>query len=435
MSRRDVLSLLGCAAVCGTLPGAASGDVAAIDRDKKYPGIEDGAGWRAAALQRIETQRKFDFSIRLVDGAGRAIGGRNVDAALYRHAFGFGGGMRLREVFDEQRPLELRQQYQELSAQLFHKVVALNALKWKHIERNEPYIDPFFDWSAANELPIRGHTLVWPDFQRAPANIAKYADDPEGLREAINAHLEYMITRCRGHIAEWDVLNEPFTQHTYMDLLGKSAAVDWFETVRKLDPDAKRYINDYGVLTRVSEEHRDYYFDYISGLLEAGAPVQGIGFQAHNPARFAVTAPETILATLDRFAALGLPQQITEFDVESKDEDFQARYTEDFMIAVFSHPSTVGLLTWTPFEYGKAKVSKPDAVFFDRNLRAKANAHTWDELVNRRWSTAVKGATDEQGGIAFRGFAGKYRLNAGAGTTPHTIELDSNKRVAEVTLT
>jgi hypothetical protein len=64
------------------LPGAASGDVAAIDRDKKYPGIEDGAGWRAAALQRIETQRKFDFSIRLVDGAGRAIGGRNVDAAL-----------------------------------------------------------------------------------------------------------------------------------------------------------------------------------------------------------------------------------------------------------------------------------------------------------------------------------------------------------------
>ena len=70
-------------------------------------------------------------------------------------------------------------------------------------------------------------------------------------------------------------------------------------------------------------------------------------------------SPENILQTLDRFAGFGLDMQITEFDVERTDRDLQARYTTDFLIAVFSHPATVGLLTWTPFEYDDAIVSKP----------------------------------------------------------------------------
>lgn len=50
----------------------------------------------------------------------------------------------------------------------------------------------------------------------------------------------------------------------------------------------------------------------------AGAPIHGIGVQGHIGQQ--PRAPELVLSDLDLLAGEGLPVQITEFDVNTKDE-------------------------------------------------------------------------------------------------------------------
>ena len=129
--------------------------------------------------------------------------------------------------------------------------------------------------------------------------------------------------------------------------------------------------------------------------------------------------------------------QVTEFDVERTDRDLQARYTLDFLIAVFSHPATVGLLTWTPFEYGDTVVSKPEAAFYDKELRPRPNGEVWNLLVNRQWRTRESGATSPAGRFNFRGFPGTYNVRVEAGSTVETTtaEFPSGKNEVAITLT
>jgi GH35 family endo-1,4-beta-xylanase len=202
-----------------------------------------------------------------------------------------------------------------------------------------------------------------------------------------------------------------------MDLLGPEVVNDWFRLAEQANPGLTRYINDYGVLTRSTKAHQQFYFDYIQGLLDANVPVQGIGFQGHGPEKFAPTPPHELLRVMDKFATLGLPLQVTEFDFETTDQDLQAQYTSDFLIAIFSHPAMTGLVTWTPYEYIKGRGPKPDAAFFDYKLREKPNGQVWNSLVNDSWRTRMKVVTDDKGVAAFRGFKGSYNVEVASGAS------------------
>jgi hypothetical protein len=285
-------------------------------------------------------------------------------------------------------------------------------------------------------MPVRGHCLVWPRFRRIPDSLHGLRGDPPALRATIEAHITEMVSRYDWPLIEWDVLNEPWTEHEFMDLLGPEVVHDWFRIAERTNPRLGRWINDFGVLTRPSPAHQDFYFDYIARLLQAGVPLTGIGFQGHIPKRFAPTGPEDLLATMDRFARLGLPLQVTEFDFETRDEELQARYTQDFLTSVFSHPSMVGLVTWTPFEYEAGQGPKPDAAFFDHALRRKPNADAWFEQVNNAWRTKARVQTDQEGIARFRGFHGSYRLDLKKGSTEKhlAVPLDREAPFATVTL-
>ena len=435
MKRRDFISQLSGSVALGLVAGSA---VANADNEvlAAYDGMADSACWRRDALTRIEATRKGNFKLRIGDATGAPLNNARVRASLYRHDFGFGAAVRPSRLLDTRYPDELRQRYQDICASRFHKLTAENALKWKHLKKNEPYLNPFLDWCQSKHLPVRGHCLAWAGFDRIPRELATYKNDADGLRDLVNRHVRDLASKYKGPIVEWDVLNEPYSEHEFMDILGKESAIDWFHIAAEANPEAKRYINDFGVLTRSSEQHQDFYYKYIQWLLESGAPVQGVGFQAHTPARFAPTPPEVMLVTMDRFDNLGLEQQVTEFDYETENEDLQARYTQDFLIAVFSHPSMTGLINWTPFEYGENIISKPSAALYDRHLNPKANAIVWDELVNDSWSTDRLVSTDEYGDAVFRGFKGTYEVEVSAGSSSGTylVPLTSSDVVAHVNL-
>ena len=65
--------------------------------------------------------------------------------------------------------------------------------------------------------------------------------------------------------------------------------------------------------TRITTNGRSY------NLIDQGAPITGLGMQGHFGDN--VTAPEKLLSLLDRFARFGLDIKITEFDINTDDQD------------------------------------------------------------------------------------------------------------------
>lgn len=426
-----------------TLAGASLVPATGFAKKKKQPaslathyeGMEASATWRSEALERIEKLRKAEFKVKVSDASGKPLRGAEVSVSMQRHHFGFGGAIHPKYLFDLGEP-EHKQFYRDISTRYFHRVTIANGLKWKHYDAQRVVVDQCLDWCIEEQLPVRGHCLVWPRFRRIPKRFHHLRNDKPALKKAIENHIIEMVSRYDEPLIEWDVLNEPFTEHEFMDLLGPDVVKDWFRLTEQANPRLKRYINDFGVLTRPSETHQQFYFDYIRGLLEDGVAVQGIGFQGHIPQQFAPTAPRDLFRTLDRFATLGLPLQVTEFDFETRNLDLQARYTADFLIAMFSHPAMTGLVYWSPFEYVEGGGSKPDAAFFDFNRKQKPNGEVWNSLVNQNWRTDMKLVTDDSGHAEFRGFKGSYDVQATLGTERVTTRssLIENEDYAELTL-
>lgn len=121
--------------------------------------------------------------------------------------------------------------------------------------------------------------------------------------------------------------------------------VDWFRAARVGAPGVTLFLNDYTMFQGEGPNSPSgKFFENAKFLKESGAPIDAIGEQGH----IGGTPPgiEYILSWLDRFAKLGLPIQISEFDITSDDDDFKARYLHDFMTALYIHPATIGLIQW-----------------------------------------------------------------------------------------
>src|SRR5581483_2538201 len=129
------------------------------------------------------------------------------------------------------------------------------------------------------------------------------------LAKVITDHIAETTSAFRGSLVDWDVINETFTNHDFMDILGRHAMVDWFKAARAGGPSAKLYINDFNILEGVDTAHQDDYAATIHYLIEQGAPVEGIGLQSHFPAR--VTPMDELMKRFDRFAAFGNELEIT----------------------------------------------------------------------------------------------------------------------------
>ena len=109
--------------------------------------------------------------------------------------------------------------------------------------------------------------------------------NPPQLAKVILDHIAETTTELRGKFVDWDVINETFTNHDFMDILGRQVMVDWFKAARAGDPDAKLYINDFNIIEGDDKAHQDDYAATIKYLIDEGAPVDGIGLQSHFPSR------------------------------------------------------------------------------------------------------------------------------------------------------
>jgi len=226
----------------------------------------------------------------------------------------------------------------------------------------------------------------------------------------------------RGLVRDWDVLNEPWSNHTLQDVLGEEAMADWFRAAKAADPEARLFINDFGILNKAGEHkvHQDHYEKTIQFLLEHNAPIDGIGMQAHFG--WDLTPPVKLVSILDRFAKLGLPLRVSEFDINIDDEDLQADYLRDFYTAVFSHEAVEAIMMWGFWDGDHWKGNAP---IYREDWTLKPSGEAWKNLVFDQWWTREEGKTDEDGVFSIRGFLGNYEI---------TVETQSRKKVETCSL-
>lgn len=243
------------------------------------------------------------------------------------------------------------------------------------------------------------------------------------------AHIRSITRATKGLLDEWDVLNEPYTNHDLMDFFGDDIMVSWFKTAREELPHARLFLNDFSNDDITTDpEHVAHFERTIRFLLGHGAPLDGLGLQGHFSSR--PSSPANILATLDRYwKEFRLPVRFTEFDIPSSDEELQADFTRDFLILAYSHPSVVGVQHWGFWE---GRHWKPPAAMYRLDWSEKPNAKAYKDLVLHQWRTDLMSKSDAAGRLSIRGFHGEYRvtvsLNGRSVEKVFTLRPDSESR-------
>ncbi len=379
-----------------------------------YAGHEKDAEWRKGAEERIDKYRKQDVRVTVTNGAGEPVPEAQVVLEQTRHEFGFGTAVAIRELVSYERPADTRT-YQAVLTSSFDSCGTENDLKWPVWDqaplRNRTLRG--LEWlKQAGYKSIRGHVLLWPSFyaNRSPERLKALTGEPAKLREAILDHVRDEVTATAPFVNEWDVINEPRLNHEILDLLGgEKFMVEVFQEARKWLPEGKLYLNE--ALTFTPDRRIDELERVTKFLQDSGAPIDGLGIQCHYNG-WVVTPPVQIVETLDRLAKLGLSIRVTEFDIDTMDNEFQAKYLADFYTAVFSHPAVKGIQMWGFWEGRHWKAS---AALWAQDWKLRPGARAYLDLVRGKWWTQEVGKTDGEGKWGTRGFKGEYRVTTWIG--------------------
>lgn len=387
--------------------------------------------WRQTAEQRIEQIRKADVVVRVVDAAGKSISGAPVQVAMTRHAFPWGACVTAERILGSGADNET---YRDQLLELFNCAVLENDLKWN--AWHGAYGPSFtrekalaaLTWLKEREFRIRGHCMVWPGWENLQPWGASLGDDLPDLQKRILDHIDELAEFAREYVYEWDVVNEPLHQNEVLKALGNSVMEAWFSRARAALPGSCRlFINEYNIVEPNSAKERDAYETIIRALLDVKAPLGGIGFQSHfhDPPE----SPVEALQVFDRFARFGLPIVVTEFDVNTKEEERQAQFTRDFLTAAFSHPACTGFVFWGFWEDAHWR---PDSALFRKDWSEKPNLAAYRNLVFKEWWTDETGQTNENGEFALRAFKGTHRITVGS--QEKTVEIGDNAATVEMIL-
>ncbi|MBL9174564.1 MAG: endo-1,4-beta-xylanase [Verrucomicrobiales bacterium] len=387
--------------------------------DLTYAGRESDAPWRTAAAGRIATHRQALLSVSVIDGSGNPVPGAQVEVVQLRHAFGFGTAVDGARLLGQTVTAADRARYQSYLTNWFNKYVLENDLKWPNWERLSPNgartATNALLWFQARGLPVRGHNLIWPGTGASyflPADVPPLLANPEALRSRIQRHFEDILGRTRGLCTEWDVINEALHETELEAVLGRQELAGWFQRARALDPAPALYFNEYENLESPTRAGTQRLLEFLRDLKARGAPVDGVGLQSHFGSF--LTSPQEVY---DRISLLVTPSgnipapvttaQITEFDVNVKDEQVQADYLRDFVTIAFSHPQVNAVMLWG-FWAGAHWI--PDAALLRQNWQPKPSGLQWSNLVYREWWTHTHVLTDAQGIASVRAFKGDYRV-------------------------
>lgn len=214
----------------------------------------------------------------------------------------------------------------ELITKHFNSITAENQMKFGTLHPQEDRYDfaeadEIADFARSNRMALRGHTLVWHNQTSEWVFTDPATGGPasrELLLKRLKSHIDTVVGRYKGLAYAWDVVNEAIEDKTdkvlretkWLELLGEDYLHQAFRMAHEADPEALLFYNDYNETNPVK---RQKIYKLVQSLLEQGAPVHGIGMQAH----WNIYSPslDEIRDAIELYSSLGVQLHITELDI------------------------------------------------------------------------------------------------------------------------
>lgn len=204
-------------------------------------------------------------------------------------------------------------------ARHFNLLVAENHMKWAfiHPERGRydfAFADEIVKFAGKHRMQVKGHALIW--HEATPRYLSKLT--AEELRAALREHIRTVLTRYRGKVTSWDVVNEAIDDREgmrktlWLEKLGPNYVAEAFRTAHEIDPKATLIYNDYGCDGLGKKSDRQ--FALLKRLVEAKVPVHEVGLQMHL-SKDHIPPVKDIVANVRRLTRLGLKVNISEMDL------------------------------------------------------------------------------------------------------------------------
>lgn len=207
----------------------------------------------------------------------------------------------------------------------FDAIVAENCMKSMFLQPKEGEFffedaDKFVEFGEQNNLYITGHCLIW--HSQAPSWFFVDNDgkdvSAEVLKQRMKAHITTVVSRYKGRIKGWDVVNEAimedgsYRKSKFYTILGEEFIPLAFQYAHEADPEAELYYNDY------NEWHkgkRETIINLIKSFKEKNIRIDAVGMQGH----FGMDGPslEEYQATIDDYTSTGVKVMVTELDLSA----------------------------------------------------------------------------------------------------------------------
>lgn len=236
----------------------------------------------------------------------------------------------------------------------FNQVVAENCMKGEliHPEVNRydwTDADRLVDWSQRHGMTLIGHCLVW--HSQPPKWIFTDETGKNVSRETLigrmYSHIMTIVTRYRGKIKGWDVVNEAFEDDgsyrktPYYNIIGPEYLALAFQFAHEADPDAELYYNDYSMS---KPGKREAVCQLVRQLKAKGIRIDAVGMQSHNGYNYPDYSDYE--KSLEAFAAEGVKVMLTELDMNMlpNPKDFNgAEISQNFKLMEQYNPYVKGL--------------------------------------------------------------------------------------------
>ena len=404
----------------------------------------------------IETPRKGDLRIRVVDKDGHPVRGAAVSVNQTKHAFGHGANIFMLDEFGRD---DYNAEYRRVFKEYFN--AATVPFFWKDNEPEEghhrfaknsppiyrrPPTDLCMEYCGENGIRPKLHCLVYDEW--AP-DWTKGLPLPE-LKAKYEKRFREIAERYGEDFCGVEVINEVLRFRNWeagkYPLSETPDVIEWaFGLARQYFPHTPLLINEAAMLTWAENPEFPYY-QLVRDHLDRGVPIRKIvmqnqqytGVGCHTTEEYdanirgdaSVSDPARIYRGLEIMSSLGLPLEIGEVTIPTfgEGDDYEALQAEMLRLWYsiwFSHPSVDTITYWnTPDGYAHSfhdnwVENRCRGGLFHHDLTPKKSVQMLKRLFSEEWHTEGIFQTDEGGEVTLRGFFGDYAVEAVAGG--HTV--------------